>query len=100
MLRVWTQCYSDGTDVSMLVEDMSRNKPFFFHRFEYHIFHNLYLIVTYLRTLPHIWVCFEWIGLFEFVERRRQSSPNVVQTHLKMRMELHAGRPGCWKIPN
>jgi hypothetical protein len=56
--------YSAGFDalvkrwisVSMLVEDMSRNKCFFF-RFEYHMFYVLYPFVTYLLTVPHIFNC-------------------------------------------
>jgi hypothetical protein len=31
-----------GTNVPMLVEDMSRNKCFFFFKFEYHMFYVLY----------------------------------------------------------
>jgi hypothetical protein len=38
----------DGTSISMMVEDMSRNKCF--SRFEYHMFHVLYPFVTYLLT--------------------------------------------------
>jgi hypothetical protein len=44
---------SDGTSVSVLVEDMSRNK--YFPRFEYHMFYVLYPFVTYLLTLPRIY---------------------------------------------
>jgi hypothetical protein len=44
MLRVLTHCLSDGTNVSMLVEDMSRKNV---SRFEYHMFYNLYSFVTY-----------------------------------------------------
>jgi hypothetical protein len=40
----------DETRISMLVEDMSRNKCF--PRFEYHMFYVLYSFVTYLQTLP------------------------------------------------
>jgi hypothetical protein len=41
--------------VTMLVDDMSRNKCFF--RFEYHMFYVLYPFVTYLLALPciHLW---------------------------------------------
>jgi hypothetical protein len=35
--------FSDGTGVSVLVEDMSRNKVFFFSRFEYHMFYGFYI---------------------------------------------------------
>jgi hypothetical protein len=37
--------------VSVLAEDMSRNKCFF-PRSEYHMFHVLYPLVTYLLTVP------------------------------------------------
>jgi hypothetical protein len=49
VLCVSTHWQSDGTSVSVLVEDMSRNKCFF--RFEYHVFYVLYQFVTYLLTL-------------------------------------------------
>jgi hypothetical protein len=48
MMWVSTHWKSDGTDVSVLLEDMSRNN--FFPRFEYHMFYILYLFVTYLLT--------------------------------------------------
>jgi hypothetical protein len=44
-------CGFRRTGKAMLVEDMSRNKCFFF-RFEYHMFYVLYQFVTYLLTLP------------------------------------------------
>jgi hypothetical protein len=47
MLRVLLHWQSDGTSVSMLVEDMSRNKCFF----HVGILHVLYPFVTYLLTL-------------------------------------------------
>jgi hypothetical protein len=53
MLAGSTHWYSNGTSVSMLVEDMSRNK-FFFSRFEYDMFCVLYPFVTYLLTLPRM----------------------------------------------
>jgi hypothetical protein len=37
----------------MLVEDISRNKCFFF-RYQYHIFHVIYPFVIYLLTLSSI----------------------------------------------
>jgi hypothetical protein len=40
----------DGARVSVLVEDMSRNKCFL--RLEYHTFYVLYPFVTYLLSLP------------------------------------------------
>jgi hypothetical protein len=45
MLRVSTHWESDGASVSVLVEDMSRNKCVFQDRISH---------VTYLLTLPHI----------------------------------------------
>jgi hypothetical protein len=47
--RVSTHWQSDGASVSMLAEDMSRNKGF--STFDYHIFYVLYTFVTYLLTL-------------------------------------------------
>jgi hypothetical protein len=44
-------CY--GTSVSVLVEDMARNKCFI-PGFEFHMFYVLYPFVTYLLTLPRI----------------------------------------------
>jgi hypothetical protein len=61
-LRVSTQWSNDGTSVSMLVEDMSRNKCFFFSRFEYHMFYVLDPFVTYLLTLPHMGILASELG--------------------------------------
>jgi hypothetical protein len=47
-----------GSSVSMLVEDVSRNKWFFFSRVEYHMFCAVCPFRTYLLTLPRI-LCFK-----------------------------------------
>jgi hypothetical protein len=52
MLRVSKHWESDGKNVSMLMEDTSRNKCF--SGFEYHIFYVLYPFLTCLVTLPRI----------------------------------------------
>jgi hypothetical protein len=53
LLRVSTHWQSDGTSVSILAEDMSRNKCFFQVPISYAV-HVLYPFVTYLLTLPRI----------------------------------------------
>jgi hypothetical protein len=53
MLLVSTTWHSDGTSVSILVEDMSGNKCF--PGFEYHTFYFLYSFVTYLLTSSYVW---------------------------------------------
>jgi hypothetical protein len=51
MLRISTHWQSDGTSVSMLVEDTSRNKCFSQVRIS-HVLRLLYPFVTYLLPLP------------------------------------------------
>jgi hypothetical protein len=57
LLQVSTHWQIDGTSLSVLVEDMSRNNVFW--RFEYHMFYVLYPFVIYLLTVPRMneWVC-------------------------------------------
>jgi hypothetical protein len=45
---------SDGTSVSMLQKDMSRNKLSFFFRLEYDMCYVLYKFVTHLLRLPRM----------------------------------------------
>jgi hypothetical protein len=52
MLWVSTHWYSNGTSISMLVEDILRNTSNAFLRFEYHMFWVLYPFVSYLLILP------------------------------------------------
>jgi hypothetical protein len=53
VLRVSTNWKSNWTSVSMLVEDLSRNKVF--SRIKYRMFCVLYPFVTYLLT-PYIFI--------------------------------------------
>jgi hypothetical protein len=57
----------DGTSVSILVENMSRN---FFFRFVCRMFYVLYPFVTYLLTFPRLWKLSEYSEdvLFESIQ--------------------------------
>jgi hypothetical protein len=56
MLRVSTNWLIEGTSVSMLMEDMLRNKMFFPPRFDYHMFYVLCQFVTiYWFSLLYSW---------------------------------------------
>jgi hypothetical protein len=68
MLRVSTHWESDGTSVSMLVEDKSRNKCFF-SRLEYHMFYVLYPFVTYLLALTRTYGRLCTLEIFLMVRR-------------------------------
>jgi hypothetical protein len=61
VLQVSTLWKSDGTSVSVLVEDVSRNKCFF-PRFEYHMIYVLYPFVTCLLILPHVFLSIVFVG--------------------------------------
>jgi hypothetical protein len=70
VLRASTHWQSDGTIVSMLLEDMSRNN--FFSRQEYHMFCVSYAFVTYLLTLPRINQKEAQVGTLCYTRKRKK----------------------------
>jgi hypothetical protein len=80
------------TSVSMLVEDMSRNKCFLFLRLEYHMFYVLYPFVAYLLTVPQYFEIPYKLGRRARVWQGQEGPMKILRSHsyrMKMFPPIH-----------